>query len=244
MSKSQLHPLKVNPSTGEPFLPLDSHPGFIITPPRLSDIVLLPDLLNDPNVHPWLKGPPYPYTLEHSRVWVTEKVEEATALLQELESSSEGSLKVVDGCPIRYIREVKEDGTDVLVGDIELRRFENMELAPGSNGVDLGRAPRLLDINNQRKAGDPEIIWSMGYLLASSYGGRGIMSSAFKAVIQQWAIPRMGMRRMVGVTYPDNYGSRKVMEKNGFVLREIVKEHVKAKGKVHDSCVYDLNVAV
>ncbi|KAF9074968.1 acyl-CoA N-acyltransferase [Rhodocollybia butyracea] len=233
MSKSYLHPLKVNPSTGEPFLPLDSHPGFIITPPRLSDIVLLPDLLNDPNVHPWLKGPPYPYTLEHSRAWVTEKVEEATALLQELESSSEGSLKVVGGCPIRYIREVKEDGTDVLVGDIGLQR---------SDGVDLQNAPRLLDVNNQRKAGDPEIIWSMGYLLAPSYGGRGIMSSAFKAVIKQWAIPRMGMRRMVGVTYPDNYGSRKVMEKNGFVLREIVKEHVKAKGKVHDCCVYDLNV--
>lgn len=63
MPQSQLHPLKVNPSTGEPYLPLKSHPNVILTPPRLSDIPLLPALLNDPGVHVWLVGPPYPYLL-------------------------------------------------------------------------------------------------------------------------------------------------------------------------------------
>ncbi|KAE9409170.1 acyl-CoA N-acyltransferase [Gymnopus androsaceus JB14] len=242
--KSQLYPLEVNPSTGEPFLSLKSHPNIIITPPRLTDIPLLPSLLNDPTTAQWLKGPPLPYLLEHSQVWVTQIKQKTDELLQELQDA-EGheSLKVVGNCPVRYIREVKKDGTDVLIGDIELRRCEEMELA-GPKGVNWDDAPRLLEINNQRKAGDPEIVWSVGYFLATSHAGQGIMTSAFNAILKEWAIPRMGMRRMVAITNPNNYGSQKVMKKTGFVFREMLEKHIEGKGKKHDIYVFELNITV
>lgn len=200
--------------------------------------------------------------IEHSHVWVSGIVDEANRWLQELQDAEgDDTLKIIGGCPVRYIREVKEDGTDVLIGDIMLERCETMELA-GSKGVNWKDAPRLLEINNQRKNGDPEIIWSVGCksdvfrlittlvhqtetdFLKTSHAGQGIMSSAFNAVLQQWAIPRMGLRRMIALTWPTNRSSQRVMEKNGFILREVVEEYVEAKGKIRDIWVFDLSVTV
>lgn len=52
--------------------------------------------------------------------------EVADAVLDELhtlEKESPGKkLKVVDGCPVRHLREVQENGTDVFIGYIEVRR--------------------------------------------------------------------------------------------------------------------------
>lgn len=61
MSINQLHPLQLNPHTGEPFLRLKSHPNIILTPPRLSDVAYSLEYLNDARVHEWLQGPPFPY---------------------------------------------------------------------------------------------------------------------------------------------------------------------------------------
>ncbi|KAJ3789957.1 acyl-CoA N-acyltransferase [Lentinula aff. detonsa] len=248
MLQSQFHPLKTNASTGELYLPLEYHPNIILTTPRLSDIPKLPDLLNDPGVCIWLRGPPYPYEIEHSEEWVTKLVEETEEILQELkDAEGNDTLKLVGGSPVRCIREIKEDGTDVLIGDIHLRRCETMELAPGmkNDSESWEDSPKLLGVANMRREnGDPEILWSVGYFLATSHSGQGIMTSAFKAILEQWAIPRMGIRRMIGETYAENFGSQRVLEKNGFVFREIVKEHLEAKGKKHDICVFDLNVSL
>ncbi|KAJ3978110.1 acyl-CoA N-acyltransferase [Lentinula raphanica] len=246
MSLTQTYPLRVNSTTGELYLPLESHPNIIITPPRMSDIPRLPDLLNDPGVCVWISGPPYPYEIEHSKGWITMCVEDIEETLQELkDAEGDDNLKLVGGCPVRYIREVKEDGTDLLIGDIDLRRCETMELAPGVNNESelWEESPKLLGVANmQRENGDPEILWSLGYFLATSHSGKGIMSSALEAILQKWAIPRMGIRRMIGETYVENYGSRRVLEKNGFVFRKVIKEHVEAKGKKHDVCIFDLIV--
>lgn len=135
-----------------------------------------------------------------------------------------------------------------------------MELA-GPKGVNWDDAPRLLEINNQRKAGDPEIVWSVGCkcdvfrsntrltrtesdFLATSHAGQGIMTSAFNAILKEWAIPRMGMRRMVAITNPNNHGSQKVMKKTGFVFREMLEKHIEGKGKKHDIYVFELNITV
>ncbi|KAF7347350.1 N-acetyltransferase domain-containing protein [Mycena venus] len=61
MANPQLHPLEVNPKTGEPFLRLLAHKNIILTPPRLSDAPFIISILNDERVYPWLSSPPYPY---------------------------------------------------------------------------------------------------------------------------------------------------------------------------------------
>ena len=58
---SQLYPLEVNQTTGEPFLRLRQHQGIILTPPRPSDAEALVQHLNDPLVYQNLAGTPYPY---------------------------------------------------------------------------------------------------------------------------------------------------------------------------------------
>jgi len=61
MANPQLHPIEVNPRTGEPFLRLNHHKNIILTPHRPSDITCYAPILNDPQVHEWLAGPPIPY---------------------------------------------------------------------------------------------------------------------------------------------------------------------------------------
>lgn len=52
--------------------------------------------------------------------------------------------------------------------------------------------------------------------LVPSHHGRGIMSAAMGTIMHKWAIPRMGVRYMVGYTFTGNEGSKRVFEKNGF----------------------------
>ena len=57
-----MEPIQINPATGEPFLPLRSHPNLILTPFRDADVPAILELLNDERVYSWLDGPPKPYT--------------------------------------------------------------------------------------------------------------------------------------------------------------------------------------
>ncbi|KAJ7242581.1 acyl-CoA N-acyltransferase [Mycena haematopus] len=189
----QLHPLEVNPKTGEPFLRLLSHKNIILTPPRLSDAPFLIPLLNDERVIHWLSSPPYPYLPEHAE-WFLNHIKPI--------------LKIVDGCPVRTIREVREDGT------------EPWELE-GTGRASQG-TPR-------RDPNDPDI-WTLGDYLAPSHHGQGIMSDAFNTLLHQWGVPRMGVRRMVVTTLEGNKGSVRVFEKQGFKFRKTIEDAMEVRG--------------
>jgi hypothetical protein len=161
MVNYQLHPLQVNPQTGEPFLRLKSHEHIIITPPRLSDAPFLPPILNDPLVHKWLTHPPYPYLPEHAEFWLTIITTASNAVLRELEQAKDTrSQRTVDECPVRFLREVKEDGTDIFLGDIAFIRCPWMELA--GTGVNWEQKDVLTEENSRLERGDPKIVWSVG----------------------------------------------------------------------------------
>lgn len=49
------------------------------------------------------------------------------------------------------------------------------------------------------------------------------MSAAVRTILHEWAIPRMGVRKMRVETFLDNVGSLRVFEKNGFVLENTVR---------------------
>ncbi|KAK7063721.1 N-acetyltransferase domain-containing protein [Favolaschia claudopus] len=218
----QLHPLEINPKTGEPFLRLLSHPNIILTPPRLDDAPQLMAILNDERVYHWLSSPPVPYTQEHADWWLNHIKPPSDKFLAELEEARDDpTLKIVDECPVRYIREVKEDGTEVFLGDI---------------WIDLAGQPWELEGSGKtsqskplRDPNDPDI-WTVGDYLAPSHHGQGIMSDAFKTVLQQWAIPRMGVRRMAVTALDGNKGSVRVFEKLGFKFRETIQDALDVRG--------------
>lgn len=141
-------------------------------------------------------------------------------LLEELELAAkkdpEASPIIVGGCPVRTLREVRADGTEVFLGDIGVDRCGYPDLEASFE------KERLIEKNSQRLAGDPEIAWCIGYYLAASHHGRGIMTAALRTLISEWMIPRMGAHLIRAEAFKGNAGSRKVFEKNGFILEKIV----------------------
>ncbi|TDL25993.1 acyl-CoA N-acyltransferase [Rickenella mellea] len=219
---AQLHPLDVNPSSGEVFLRLSSpHENIIITPPRLSDVDVIPALMNDPRVHQTLEGPPYPYLPEHAELWIKAVKSGCDAVLAQLEHAAEtGQMGpiIVDGCPVRILREVREDGTDIFLGDIAIDRNGKFDTSGDTE------AEKELELANMaRPVGDDEIVWSFGDYLSPSHHGKGIMTAAIKAILYQWAVPRMNAKKAIGTVFKGNIGSIRVFEKNGFVMRGTVK---------------------
>ncbi|KAJ6541804.1 acyl-CoA N-acyltransferase, partial [Mycena capillaripes] len=216
------HPLEVNPKTGEPFLRLQSHKNIVLTPPRLSDAPFMIAFLNDERVYHWLSSPPYPYLQEHADWWLNQIKPMSDKLLAELEDArNDTTLKIVDGCPVRVIREVFEDGTDLFLGDI---------------CIDLAEQPWELEGTGKPSQGEPcrdpsdPDIWTLGDYLAPSHHRKGIMSDAFQTLLRQWGIPRMGVRRMVVTTLEDNKGSVRVFEKNGFKFRKTIENAMEVRG--------------
>ncbi|KAJ7028543.1 acyl-CoA N-acyltransferase [Mycena alexandri] len=199
----QLRPLEVNPKTGEPFLRLISHKNIILTPARLDDGPAMITYFNDERVYQWLRK-----NAEWSLKQAKQRQDE---WLAELEAARDDPiLKVVDFCPVGSIREVQEDGTEIFIGDIKIGLAQHPWELEGTGRLEQGM-PRS----------DPDI-WTFGNYLAPSHHGRGIMSDVIQTIIQKWAIPRMGVRRMVVTVFEGNAGSVRVLEKNGFTFRETI----------------------
>lgn len=161
MSKRQLHPLKTNPKTGEPYLQLPApHENIIITLPRLSDAHRTIELHNDPGIYKTLTGPPFPYLMEHAETWQSFVKEESDNILHALgEAEAQGNEEpiFVNGCPIRALREVQDDGTDLYLGDIFIHRcirFDDLR--------DAEQEKLRAKENMALPIGDPNIIWDVG----------------------------------------------------------------------------------
>jgi len=82
--------------------------------------------------------------------------------LQQLEDAKDNpTLITVGDCPVRSLREVKDDGTDIYIGDLEVMRCMRGELM-GQGAVDWANKDALEERNNSIAVGHPSIIWSMG----------------------------------------------------------------------------------
>ena len=161
MESADLSPLRFNPSTGEPFIPLPApYNNLILTPPRLSDADANYTMMNDPKIIKTLTGPPYPYLESHAKEWVASITKMADDAMREFrEAVGQGSRdqrKLVGTCPVRYIREVNEDGSDILLGDVFVHRCEY----PGV--LDDAERERLAKENELRELGDPDLAWCIG----------------------------------------------------------------------------------
>ena len=73
----------------------------------------------------------------------------------------DATVKVVGEFPVRAIREVQEDGTDLYIGDIGISRCGYGELI-SLNGVDWENASERKRINDSLELGDPRILWAIG----------------------------------------------------------------------------------
>ncbi|TCD65676.1 hypothetical protein EIP91_002303 [Steccherinum ochraceum] len=217
MPHSQLHPLEIDPNTGEPFLRLPApRTNIIITPPRPTDVPGLVALYNDPELAQWLNSIPHPFLEEHAEPRLARMIASSEVVMKEIQAAEaafpEGPLQFIGGCPVTALREVKPDGTQVYIGDVKVRRCLFVHL-----GLEEPERLQVMEANDARPVGDESIVWGMADALAKSHHGQGIMTAAIGTVIRDWMIPRMNARHIRAETFVGNIGSVRVFEKNGFV---------------------------
>jgi ribosomal-protein-alanine N-acetyltransferase len=81
----------------------------------------------------------------------------------------------------------------------------------------------------------------IGYELAQAWWGQGVMTEALAAMLQ-FGFTRMGLHSVEAQIHPANSGSRRVLEKLGFVQEGYFRENYldKVEARFTDTAVYSL----
>lgn len=79
----------------------------------------------------------------------------------------------------------------------------------------------------------------VGYDLASAHWGQGIMPEALAAILA-WGFTRLGLHSVEAQIAPANHGSRRVLEKLGFVQEGYFRENFYEDGQFTDTAVFSL----
>ena len=79
----------------------------------------------------------------------------------------------------------------------------------------------------------------IGYMILNEYSGKGIISGAVKKICEI-GFNNLDIIRIEAKVVDKNIASRKVLEKNDFVLEGILKNAVWKNNKIYDLCVYGL----
>ena len=77
----------------------------------------------------------------------------------------------------------------------------------------------------------------IGYLLITEKWSQGIMTEAVGQICNL-AFSSLDIIRITGLVYEPNSGSRRVLEKNGFILEGILKHAVVKDGSIYNLCIY------
>lgn len=79
----------------------------------------------------------------------------------------------------------------------------------------------------------------IGYQLHPDYQGKGIMHEALRAVLE-YGFGELNLHSVEANVNPNNAGSIRLLEKNGFVREAYFKENYYYNGKFLDSAIYSL----
>ena len=77
----------------------------------------------------------------------------------------------------------------------------------------------------------------IGYFLLTDFWSKGIMTQAVGQICDA-AFSELDIIRVTGLVYAPNGASKRVLEKNGFVLEGLQKNAVCKDGRVYDLCLY------
>ena len=77
----------------------------------------------------------------------------------------------------------------------------------------------------------------IGYMLFAEDSSNGYMTSAVSQICEI-AFKELDLKRITGLVYEPNNASRRILEKNDFVLEGIMKDAVYKNGNIYDLCIY------
>lgn len=90
-------------------------------------------------------------------------------------------------------------------------------------------------VNHSRKDARAEL----GYVLARSHWGRGLITEAVRALIR-FGFERMGLNRVEARCVAENIASARVMEKAGMTCEGTLRDRERIKGEYRDMKVYSI----
>jgi RimJ/RimL family protein N-acetyltransferase len=79
----------------------------------------------------------------------------------------------------------------------------------------------------------------IGYFLSEDHWGRGIATRAIRAATI-YAFQTFDIVRLYAEPFADNAGSRRALEKAGYILEARLRKNVIKNGIVKDSCIYGI----
>lgn len=198
-----LYPLQTDPQNEEPYLRLPPpHDNIIITPPRPEDFSAIAEVLNEREVYTWLYSPKYPVSEDQAQDRLDGATKASQLSLRELERlyQTDGGQAldlscsaVVGSCPVKSLREVKQDGTQVYIGDIGVRRSTFFHVRDNQSRDALAKE------NLEREVGDPEIVWTIGckfrrYTMSNSFFDIISLRPRLSRNISPWTRNHVGCR--------------------------------------------------
>lgn len=77
----------------------------------------------------------------------------------------------------------------------------------------------------------------IGYYLLQEVSSQGIMTEAVRQICEI-AFAKLDIIRITGIVYEPNIASRKVLEKNNFLLEGVMKKAVIKNNCLYDLCIY------
>ena len=89
----------------------------------------------------------------------------------------------------------------------------------------------------EQKSGVHSVDCDIGYFIIGDYWSRGIATEAISLICRE-AFEKLGLERITSKVFAPNIGSRRAVEKNGFVLEGICRNAILKDGVLYDKCIY------
>ena len=105
--------------------------------------------------------------------------------------------------------------------------------------ITLKDNPKLIGIIGHYRIKPEHYRAEIGYMLLPEYQGKGIISEAVKEAVK-YGFNVMNLHSIEAIIAPENYGSAKVLEKNGFVKEAHLRENEFYEGRFLDTVIYSI----
>ena len=105
--------------------------------------------------------------------------------------------------------------------------------------ITLKDNPKLIGVIGHYRIKPENYRAEIGYMLLPEYHGKGIISEAVKEAVN-YGFNVMKLHSIEAIIDPENHGSARVLEKNGFIKEGHLKENKFYEGRFLDSVIYSL----
>lgn len=127
----------------------------------------------------------------------------------------------------------KEDAKGYILAMIAAKDERQIVRAIEVEGKAVGSIGIFLGNDVYQKSGE------LGYWIGEAFWGKGVMSEAARQIVKE-AFSKFDIERIYAEPFSYNTGSRRVLEKAGFIYEGTMRHGVWKRGQQFDYCMYSI----